>query len=227
MKFRMYWTLSLLIAAVLAGCGGATAQSTSEPPTGGAGDGYSKGVQTVRDVSNATGGTPGNVNTADIARTITGPLELGFEWVRLSVLDNNSHRGENVANYSQANKLSTGPTWAAVSEAADTTGEPGSLVAHEFDVWVTGPDTGSRIGLDVLSGDSLVMRGMGKSPQADATAAIRIGQTTGAPYATWGTGILLQGNYRDSAIKIVAPNGAVVFEIKPNGDVYKKGVKVL
>lgn len=217
----------ILLALVLAGCGGATAQSTSAPPTNGAGDGYSKGVQTVRDVSNATGGTVGNVNTADIARTITGRLENAFEWTRLSVLDNNAERGENVANYAQGNKFNTGPTWAAVSEASDTTGLPGGLVAHEFDVWITGPDNGSRIGLDIVSGDARAIRGLGRSAQADATTAIRIGQTGNNPWATWGTGIDLQGNFRDSVLRITGPNGVIVFEIKPNGDIYKNGIRVL
>lgn len=230
-------TLILILCLMLQACGGAQSQSVdaaataapanTAPPTGGAGDGYSKGVQSVRDVSFASGGAHGNVNTATFAKTITGAYELAFEWVNLSILDNQSQKGENVAVYAQANKLSTGPTWAAVSEATDTTGLPGALVAHEFDTFVTGPDNGLRMGLEIVSGDARAVRGMGRSQQADASSAIRIGQTLTTPWATWGTGIDLTGNFRDSAIKVTAPNGQVVFEVKPNGDVYKLGVKVL
>lgn len=229
--------LAILLSAALAACGGAVAQSTpdapgpapttSAPPTGGAGDGYSAGLQTVRDVRFAAGGAHGNVNTASITRTITGAYELAFEWSNLTILDNQSQKGENVAVYAQANKLSTGPTWAAVSEATDASGLPGALVAHEFDTFTTGADNGLRLGLEIVSGDARAVRGMGRSTQADATSAIRIGQTLSTPWATWGTGIDLTGNFRDSAIKLTAPDGRVVFEVKPNGEIWRNGQKIL
>lgn len=226
--------ITLALCVLLQACGGAQSQSVSDavtaapantaPPTGGAGDGYSKGVQSIRDVGFAAGGAHGNVNTSTFARTLSGAYELAFEWVNLSILDNQSRAGENVAVYAQANKLSTGPTWASVSEATDTTGLAGALVAAEFDTFVTGPDNGLRMGLEIVSGDARAVRGMGRSVQADSTSAIRIGQTLTTPWATWGAGIDLTGNFRDSAIKVTAPNGQVVFEIKPNGDIYRRGV---
>jgi hypothetical protein len=181
----------------------------------------------VRDASGLSGGTRGYVNSALYNHTVTGIEEDAFEWSHLSVLDNFAKRGENVASYAQGNKLGTGPTWAAVSEATDTTGYAGGLIAHEFDTFTTGPDNGQRIGLDIASGDARSVRGMGRSQQADASVAIRVGQTVTTPWATWGTGLEMQGNFRDSAIRIRAPDGHIVFEIRPNGDVYKNGVKVL
>jgi hypothetical protein len=149
-----------------------------------------------------------------------------FEWSNLSLLDNYSNYGENVATYSQGNKLGTGATWAAVSEVSDTLGLGGAAVAHEFDVWTTGADDGNRIGLEIVSGDARAIRGLGRSEKADATAAIRIGQTVATPWASWGTGLLMTGNYRDSVIKITSAAGLPIFEIRPNGDIYRRGVLV-
>lgn len=219
--------LTLSIVAGLQACGGATASSTSEPPVGGAADGYSKGSVTIRDVSGASGGSHGYVNTASFVKTITGKFELAFEWASLAILDNNSEHGENVAFYAQGNKLSSGPTWGLVGEVADTSGLGGGAVAAEFDVWVTGPDNGSRIGLDVLVGDAARMRGTGQSAQAGATAGLRIGSTTSSPYASWGTGIILQGVFRDAVLTVLDPAGRPIFQIMPNGDIYKNGIKVL
>jgi len=187
-------------------------------------DGYDGGFSVTRNTTGQAGGAHGNVNAAAIFHTVTGRDQASFEWVNLSILDNYATGGENVAFYAQANKHGIGPTFAAVSEATDTAGSSGSLVAHEFDVFATGADTGSRIGLDIVSGDARQIRGLGRSAQADATTAIRVGQTASTPWATWGTGIELTGVYRESAIKIVAPNGQVVFEVKPDGSIYRRGV---
>lgn len=220
----------VLIALALAGCGGssapistAQAQTTPIPPMLTEGD-----AKTVkRDTSFLQGGQVGYVNTAASWRSTAGADVTSLEWTTLSVLDNYARAGENVAFYAQANKFSSGPTWAAVSEASDTGGSPGALVAHEFDVWTTGPDNGLRIGLEIVNGDARLIRGLGRSPVVETTTAIRVGQTLTTPWASWGTGIDLTGHYRDSAFKITDPSGVVVFEIKPNGDVYKRGVKVL
>ena len=214
--------ITFLLAISLQGCGGAEAQSA---PTNGASDALSKAVTYIRDTTTAIGGSLSWVNTGHYIKTITGKAETALEWTSLTVLDNHSDvSAGNTAAYFQANKFSTGATFAAVSEASDTTGLIGALVAHEFDSWVTGPDTGSRIGLEVVNGDALAIRGVGKSSVAESTAAIRIGQTMSTPYAAWTDGIVLMGNYKNSAIKLVAPNGVVVFEIKPNGDIYRRGV---
>lgn len=223
----------LIIAAMLTACGGggiaipiatANAQQTQTPPAM-----LTQGdANTVkRDTSGLSGGTVGYVNTAASWRSTSGINVDSLEWTALAVLDNYAERGENVAFYAQANKFNSGPTWAAVSEASDTGGNTGALVAHEFDVWTTGPDNGLRIGLEVVNGDAKFIRGQGRSATVETTTAIRVGQTLTTPWATWGTGLELTGNFRESAIRIKDAGGRVVFEIKPNGDVYKNGVKVL
>ncbi len=226
MQDFMYKLISLFLIPFIVSCGGASAQSsiTSLPALGGADDGYSKALTATRDVRSASGGQVGHVNAAFVVHTLSGLSELAFEWASLHILDNNSEAGENVATYSQANALSTGPTWAAVSEVTDTLGKARALIAHEFNTFVTGPDNGNRIGLDVLSGDSRYIRGLGKSAQADASIAIRIGQTSTTPDATWAEGLRLQANFSNAPIKIVAPDGSIVFEIQPNGDIYRRGV---
>jgi hypothetical protein len=224
---------ALALATALMGCA-ATAQSVAtEPPVAlpakavaaSSGDALGMAVTTLRDASAATGGASGFVNAAHYVRTITGANETALEWPQLVVLDNHSKVSDgNTANYAQANKHSTGATFAGVSEASDTTGLPGALVAHEFDSWVTGPDNGLRIGLEIVNGDALMIRGLGVSAQAESTAAIRIGQTISTPRAAWTDGLVITGNILNNAIKIVNPAGVVVFEIKPNGDIYRRGV---
>lgn len=187
-------------------------------------DGYEGGLRVTRDTTGMAGGLPSHVNAASIILSKTGADNTALEWASVSLLENYADKGENVAFYAQANKHGTGPTWAAVSEVSDTTGKAGASVAHEFDVWTTGADNGLRIGLEIVSGDARHIRGLGKSAQADATTAVRIGQTTASPWATWKTGLELTGNFRESAIKLVDPSGRVVFEVKPNGDIYRRGV---
>jgi len=224
---------AVLAAALLQGCGGgqaATTVSTPAPGITGAGvnDGYDAGLVVVRDLQGQAGGTPGRVNTAAVFRTVTGQGETAFEWTSLAILDNHASAGENVAHYAQANKHASGPTWAAVSEASDTTGAVGALVAHEFDVFTTGPDTGDRIGLDIIAGDARAARGLGRSATAQSTAAVRIQHANGQPWATWGTALEVKAaSVRDAVLRVTDPQGAVVFEIRPNGDVYKNGTRVL
>lgn len=225
-RFAAIVLCAILIAIGLPGCGGAEAQSVtkSAPAIGGAADGYSKASSAVRDVSGASGGQRGYVNVASIIRTITGKLEIAFEWVGLCILNNRSDAGENVCYYNQVIVEGDGPSWAGVDEVTDSEGHHGAMVGREIDIFATGPDNGSRIGLDIVSGDGRYVRGLGRSEQADATYAIRIGQTAGHSWSTWLGGILLQGNFRDSPIKLLSPDGSsVLFEVKPNGDIYRRG----
>lgn len=217
---------AILLACLLAGCGGAVAQSTSEPPLGGAGDRYSKALSAVRDVSGATGGQPGIVNAAFVAHTVTGVAEQAFEWVALHILDNRADAGENVATYSQANALGTGPTWGAVSEATDTSGRARALIAHEFDTFVTGPDNKARMGADLVCGDARYIRGLGRSELAECSTAIRIGATSTTPWATWDRAIEIGPNVRGSPIVLLDAHGTIVFEVKPDGSVWSQGRKL-
>ena len=173
--------------ALLQGCGGASA-SPPEPMTG-APPGY--GNVTFRDASQARGGQPGHVNTASTTITTAGEGITAFEWASLAILNNYAKAGENVAFYAQANKWGAGPTWAAVSEVADRSSSASGLVAHEFDVWTSGPDTGNRIAVDIVLGDVKVMRNIGKSETVEGTSAIRIGANHGGK---WTNGIELAGS---------------------------------
>jgi hypothetical protein len=114
------------------------------------------GVNTFRDASGVTGGTPGYVNFSIYNRTITGATETAFEWGICSVLDNYAASGENVAVYSQGNKRAVGPTWAGVFEARDKTGTANptkGLVGIEVDTFGNGTDGNStRVGVDISIG---------------------------------------------------------------------------
>ena len=234
---------SIALSLMLTACGGgadsvlneaASGGVTSPVPLNAAGmaivkpptvrDGTNTGLSVLRNTTSLTGGDPAWVNPASYVHSIAGRDNTSIEWAFLSVMDDYALAGQNVAVYAQANKHANGQTIAAVSEVADVTGLSGASVAHEFDVWTTGKDTGGRHGLYVVSGDAREIRGLGKSATAEATSAIVVGQTVSTPWASWKNGIELTGNFRESAIKLVAPDGTVVFEVKPNGDIYRRGV---
>ena len=157
-------------------------------------DGFSAPLAVSRDTSKVTGGQRGYVNPTAVFQATAGVGNLSFEWTVLGVINNYAASGENVAGYWQGNKFGTGPTWAGVSEVWSMTTDPGGMVAHEFDLWTTGLDTGNRIGLDVILGDAAVTRG-GGSPSAgvQGSAGIRIG--AGLPTYRWTRGLQLTGNY--------------------------------
>ena len=240
----MNYFLTLALAVMLTACGGGSdpiikeaqgstyttplpinlfGMSIVKPST--ALDAYQGGFSVVRDTTGMEGGTHGHVNTANFTKTTAGANVLQFEWATLSILDNFATKGENVALYAQANKRGVGHTFGAVSEVNDTVGQ-GAAVGHEIDLFTTGPDNGQRLGLDIVVGDAKAMRGMGRSEVAQGTTGVRIGVSRDTPWATLGTGIEVSGVI-GSAFKVVNAAGVVVFEIKPNGDVYKNGIKVL
>jgi len=158
-------------------------------------DGYRGAQQTLRDTTGQTGGTHGFVNCASYTRTIAGTDVKQFEWNALMVLDNYALAGENVALYAQANKHASGPTWGACIEVCDTTpGDTTGLVGAEVDCWVSGPDNGERIGIDVVVGDSRLHRGLSVSEQSKASVGVRIGSSNTAPHASWAIGLQLHGN---------------------------------
>lgn len=158
-------------------------------------DAWGGGISVQRDASAVAGGTYGFVNAGLFNRTTAGADLASFEWAHLSILDNYARAGENVAIYAQANKFGTGPTWAAVSEVADTTGSSTGTVTHEFDMWTSGPDSGARIGLDVVVGDARRIRGLGGSDQAEGSVGLRIGASSATPYARWTRGVQLTGGH--------------------------------
>ncbi|HEY1325956.1 MAG TPA: hypothetical protein VGI14_03400 [Casimicrobiaceae bacterium] len=89
-----------------------------------------------------------------------------LEWANLTILNNHSDYGANVAVYGQANKYGRGPTWGGVMEAQDAVGT-GALWGLEVDAFSTGPSRfdetggGERIGLGVVLG-----RAYGRGPRA-------------------------------------------------------------
>jgi hypothetical protein len=242
---KLIFALALCLS--LAACGGggsaipsAVAATTSTPDMNFNGlsirrgatvsDGYSGGLNVLRDTTGLAGGTPGAVNTATLTRTVAGQGGTAFERANLAILDNYAERGENVAMYGQGIKWGLGATWGGVSQVVDHTINQGAAVVHEFDLAVRGADTGNRIGLDIVLGR---VKEFPDDPLPVGSVGVRVGA---ADQATWSngvqllgdykTGIDLRGNYQGSVIKYTSPSGEVLFEIKPNGDIYKKGVKV-
>ena len=102
------------------------------------------------------GGKP-NVTPALYTHVTTQPTSKTYEWANLTILNNPSNFGANVASYSQALKTGEGPTWAAVHEVQDATGR-GGFFGLEIDAATTGPSPtpgsmgGDRIGLGIIHG---------------------------------------------------------------------------
>lgn len=163
--------------------------------TAGALDSYSgASINVFRDASAVAGGTFGFVNAASVARTTTGATETSFEWTTLSIVDNYSAAGENVAFYGQGNKRAVGGTWGGVFEARDFTqvaNPVGGLVGLEVDVFANGTDTGiERIGVDVVTG-----KGVSTGTLPTVGVGIRIGPTGAIPTnGQYSNGIQCIGN---------------------------------
>ncbi len=102
------------------------------------------------------GGLP-NVAPAMYTHVTTQPTTKSLEWASLTILNNPSDYGSNVASYSQALKTGRGTTWAAVHEVQDATGR-GGFFGLEIDAYTSGPSPapgsmdGDRIGLGIILG---------------------------------------------------------------------------
>jgi hypothetical protein len=164
-------------------------------PTATATDSYSgASINVFRDASAVSGGTAGFVNAASVARTTTGASETSFEWTTLSIMNNYSAAGENVAFYGQGNKRAVGGTWAGVLEARDFTQTPnpvGGLVGLEVDVFANGTDTGiERIGIDVVAG-----KGVSSGTLPTVGVGLRMGPVNASSTnGQYSNGIQLLGN---------------------------------
>lgn len=138
----------------------------------------------------ATGGTAGVTNSAFRVIHVAQAGTASFEWASLSIMENNATAGENVAGYWQGKKNSTGPTWAGVLEAIDTTGTANpttGLVGAEVDIRANGTDNNNnRVGVDVVVTRQLVS-GSPTGTAMQAGFGVRV-QTSGDASATVKTG---------------------------------------
>jgi hypothetical protein len=102
-------------------------------------------------------GGAGTLVPATYTHVTTDPESRSLEWANLTVLNNRSHYGSNVAVYGQSNKSGTGPTWGGVFELQDTVGT-GAIWGLEVDAFTHGPSRfdevggGDRIGVGVVVG---------------------------------------------------------------------------
>jgi len=84
-------------------------------------------------------GGAGELVPALYTHVTTDPGTRSLEWANLTILNNHSDFGANVAAYAQANKFGNGPTWGGVFEAQDMKGT-GALWGVEIDAFVCGDD---------------------------------------------------------------------------------------
>jgi hypothetical protein len=103
-----------------------------------------------------SGGSPDVVPTLYTHLT-TDPNSRTLEWANLSILNNYSAYGANVASYGQANKFAQGTSWAGVFEIQDHTGT-GGFYGVEIDAFTQGASAspgsqqGDRVGLGIVLG---------------------------------------------------------------------------
>jgi hypothetical protein len=165
-------------------------------------DGY--GNLTTRDTSAVAGGKPGFVNTAYTVKTVTGTKNASFEWNALALLDNYADSGENCSRYAKAVRYGKGGTWGDCIEVQDETTNPGPVVGLEVDMFVQGPDTGSRVGIDIVVGDSSYDNG-GAKQNAVASFGIRMGAFLSNAWAKFRTGIWIQ-DVTGTGVQVGTPN---------------------
>jgi hypothetical protein len=118
-----------------------------------------------------------NVMPALYTHVTTRPTSKTLEWASLTILNNPSDFGDNVASYSQALKTGRGTTWAGVMEVQDATGH-GGFHGLEIDAYTTGESPfpgsmdGDRIGLGIILG-----RAFGTGPKATLDYGVFIAPT--------------------------------------------------
>lgn len=165
-------------------------------------DGY---VTTIlRDTSQVSGGKPGWVNTSYTFKTTTGTEQTSFEWNVLALLDNYADAGENCARYAKSVRYGKGGTWGDCIEVQDETTNAGPVVGLEVDMFVQGPDTGSRVGIDIVVGDSSFDNG-GAKKNAVASFGIRIAAYLQNAWAKVRTGIWIQ-DVTGTGVQVGTPN---------------------
>jgi len=105
----------------------------------------------------APAGGEGTLVPALYTHVTTDRDSRSLEWANLTILNNHSDYGFNVALYGQANKYGAGPTWGGVVEAQDAVGN-GALWGLEIDAFTTGPSRFKERGV--------VGRAFGQGPKA-------------------------------------------------------------
>lgn len=161
----------LLLAGVVAAQTGYFQGVTARPP-----DIYPLPASLTVSRYAPAGGAP-NVVPALYTHVTTQPSTRTLEWANLTVLNNPSDHGANVAAYAQAQKTGRGQTWAGVMELQDATGR-GGFHALEIDAYTTGPSPtpgsmdGDRIGLGIILG-----RAFNTGPKATVDYGVFIAPT--------------------------------------------------
>ena len=141
------------------------------PALAGAQTGYFQGVTprpsevygfpaSLTSTRSAPPGGAGALVPATYTHVTTDRNTRSLEWANLTILNNRSDYGANVAVYGQAIKEGSGPTWGGVFELQDTTGS-GAVWGLEIDAFTSGPSRfdqtggGDRIGLGIVLGRAL------------------------------------------------------------------------
>jgi len=170
--------------------------------------GTNGGISITRDTSGLTMGSY-NINSIDYAYLLTAKNIMGFEWARLTTVDNytqtgTNDRAEHCAHYTKYNAYGNAPAFGHCTEISDYNGS-GALVGEEIDFWIRTVDSlkqkdnGSRIGKDfMVAADNSVNH---EDREVGATAAIR---TSGAGVNSyWSFGAMFRA-IRESGVQVTS-----------------------
>jgi len=170
-------------------------------------------VQFTR-LANYTGGTTGFVNGALRATDTVSAGTNAYEWTATFIMNNNgvaADNSQNVALYSQSNKIGTGSTWGHVNqlnEIAATANPVNASVVFENSINANGTDTNhNRILMDNIASKQ---NSGGASPEVDYAFRITNSQegSTGAYFDHgFGTDTNVPMNYVFDASQAVAIPG--------------------
>jgi hypothetical protein len=172
--------------------GNQTSDYSPAPPTAG-GTGELSSFNYFRNATGTTGGASTVGNALRIQTNVAAGV-VNLEWGFLSVLNNSATAGQNVAGYMQGNKLTgAGPTWAAVMESQDKSGNANPTTGHigaEIDLRASGTDNNLlRVGLDIVltrypyNSGAAVTFGYGQRVGSFGDAGV----TINAGYTVWDT----------------------------------------
>jgi hypothetical protein len=159
-------------------------------------------LKVIRDANNLSSSWPQYYNMGAYFYTKAGPNQQNFEWNILAELHNYSNHGENTGAYIKGYKFGKGATWGACIEASEeAVTSSGSIVGLEVDCWVSGDHQFRKIGLDILVGDALHIRGKPGAGHAEATIGMRVAASSGSPWARWEYGLMVR-DFKQTGIHV-------------------------
>ena len=178
--------------------------------------GWECGLRVDRDTTTQSGGAFQTTQHPLMVWNRIGANILNREFSSVFFTESFQNSGEGVSVYAKTEKRGKAPAWGGVSEIRDWENKEGASVAHEFDIFTTGPATDPdnglssnggrvRVGVDVVVGDESFKNGGPKSA-ATGSMGINVYATSNTPWAKWIYGAKI-ADYRRSGVRLTGIPG--------------------